>query len=50
MARTPQIPTRPPCRLYLITPPAIPDLDGFARDLEAALGAGDVAPALTTWR
>ncbi|WP_339870731.1 thiamine phosphate synthase [uncultured Brevundimonas sp.] len=43
MARTPQIPTRPPCRLYLITPPAIPDLDGFARDLEAALGAGDVA-------
>ena len=43
MARTPQIPIRPPCRLYLITPPGIPDLDAFARDLEAALGAGDVA-------
>jgi thiamine-phosphate pyrophosphorylase len=33
----------PACRLYLITPPALPDLDAFARDLEAALGAGDVA-------
>ena len=43
MARTPQIPSRPPCRLYLITPPAIPDLDVFARDLTAALDAGDVA-------
>lgn len=43
MARTPQIPIRPPCRLYLITPPAIPDLDAFAHDLESALGAGDVA-------
>jgi thiamine-phosphate pyrophosphorylase len=31
------------CRLYLITPPALPDLDGFARDLAAALDAGDVA-------
>lgn len=31
------------CRLYLITPPALPDLDAFARDLEAALDAGDVA-------
>lgn len=31
------------CRLYLLTPPALPDLDSFARDLEAALGAGDVA-------
>jgi len=30
------------CRLYLITPPALPDLDAFAADLEAALGAGDV--------
>jgi thiamine-phosphate pyrophosphorylase len=28
-------------RLYLISPPAI-DLDGFARDLEAALDGGDV--------
>lgn len=31
------------CRLYLLTPPSIPDLDAFARDLEAALDAGDVA-------
>ncbi|MGZ9098131.1 MAG: thiamine phosphate synthase [Brevundimonas sp.] len=43
MARTPVVPDRPPCRLYLITPPAIPDLAAFARDLDAALGAGDVA-------
>ena len=34
---------RPPCRLYLITPPMIPDLAAFAQDLAAALGAGDVA-------
>ena len=31
------------CRLYLLTPPAIADLDAFAVDLEAALDAGDVA-------
>ncbi|MGD2133315.1 MAG: thiamine phosphate synthase [Maricaulaceae bacterium] len=31
------------CRLYLITPPRIDDLADFARALEAALGAGDVA-------
>ena len=31
------------CRLYLITPPHINDLAGFARDLEAALAAGPVA-------
>ncbi|WP_031238190.1 thiamine phosphate synthase [Asticcacaulis sp. AC466] len=31
------------CRLYLITPPAIPDVAAFARELEAALDAGDVA-------
>lgn len=43
MARTPQIPDRPPTRLYLITPPVIEDLESFAQDLEAALGAGDVA-------
>lgn len=43
MAKTPVVPERPPCRLYLITPPAIPDLAVFARDLEAALDAGDVA-------
>jgi thiamine-phosphate pyrophosphorylase len=33
----------PACRLYLITPPRIPDLDGFAAALEWALDAGDVA-------
>lgn len=33
----------PVCRLYLLTPPSIPDLGAFARDLEAALDAGDVA-------
>lgn len=32
----------PSCRLYLITPPALPDLDAFAGELEAALDAGDV--------
>ena len=31
------------CRLYLITPPRIDDPAAFARDLELALGAGDVA-------
>ena len=36
-------PPRPPCRLYLITPPVVDDLDGFADELEAALDAGDVA-------
>jgi thiamine-phosphate pyrophosphorylase len=43
MARSPAVSARPPCRLYLITPPAIPDLDAFAVRLEEALGAGDVA-------
>jgi thiamine-phosphate pyrophosphorylase len=43
MARESVVIPRPPCRLYLITPPAIPDLAAFARDLEAALDAGDVA-------
>jgi thiamine-phosphate pyrophosphorylase len=43
MAKTPTVSDRPPCRLYLITPPAIPDLDGFAATLDEALGAGDVA-------
>jgi thiamine-phosphate pyrophosphorylase len=32
-----------PCRLYLITPPRLDDIDAFARRLEAALSAGDVA-------
>ena len=31
------------CRLYLITPPVLPDLDTFGRDLAAALDGGDVA-------
>jgi thiamine-phosphate pyrophosphorylase len=31
------------CRLYLITPPEIADLAGFARDLDHALDGGDVA-------
>lgn len=43
MARTPTAPERPPCRLYLITPPSIPDLDAFAATLDEALAAGDVA-------
>nr|WP_314436622.1 thiamine phosphate synthase [uncultured Brevundimonas sp.] len=43
MARTPTAPERPPCRLYLITPPTIPDLHGFAQTLDQALAAGDVA-------
>jgi len=43
MAKTPTVPARPPSRLYLITPSAIPDLDAFADQLAATLGAGDVA-------
>lgn len=43
MARTPTVPERPPCRLYLITPPAIADLNAFAQTLDQALSAGDVA-------
>lgn len=31
------------CRLYLISPPTIPDLARFARALDDALAAGDVA-------
>ena len=37
------MPAAPECRLYLITPPVLPDLDAFGRELEAALAAGDVA-------
>ena len=33
----------PLCRLYLITPPRLDDLDGFARILAGTLDAGDVA-------
>ncbi|HEY0599844.1 thiamine phosphate synthase [Brevundimonas sp.] len=43
MAREPVVPPRPPCRLYLITPPEIADLAAFARTLDEALAAGDVA-------
>ena len=32
-----------PCRLYLITPPALDDLAGFGRQLAKALEGGDVA-------
>ena len=32
-----------PCRLYLITPDTLPDLEAFAGELKAALEAGDVA-------
>lgn len=35
--------TLPDCRLYLITPPVLPDLEAFSGQLEAALAAGDVA-------
>lgn len=35
--------SREPCRLYLITPPALPDPTAFARTLAGALDAGDVA-------
>lgn len=31
------------CRLYLITPPEVRDIDAFAAALESALDAGDVA-------
>ena len=34
---------QPACRLYLITPSSLPDLEAFAAELEAALDAGDVA-------
>lgn len=43
MAREPVVPPRPPCALYLITPPAIPDLSAFAKTLGEALDAGSVA-------
>jgi thiamine-phosphate pyrophosphorylase len=33
----------PQCRLYLITPPQIADLDAFLKVLSEAFGAGDVA-------
>jgi thiamine-phosphate pyrophosphorylase len=36
-------PPRPRTRLYLITPPQVPDITGFAKTLSSALSAGDVA-------
>jgi thiamine-phosphate pyrophosphorylase len=36
-------PPRPRTRLYLITPPQIRDIPAFAKALEAALSAGDIA-------
>jgi thiamine-phosphate pyrophosphorylase len=33
----------PACRLYLITPPHLDDLQGFVSSADAAFGAGDVA-------
>ena len=43
MARQTALPPRPPCQLYLITPPAIDDLEAFTGLLEQALSAGPVA-------
>ena len=43
MAKPPVAPMRPPCQLYLITPPALPDIAAFAVALAAALDAGEVA-------
>ncbi len=37
------MPTEHGCRLYLITPENIPDVEAFARTLDEALAAGDVA-------
>ena len=37
------MPVSADCRLYLITPPSLPDLAAFARTLDSALSAGDVA-------
>lgn len=43
MAKQAAIPERPPCRLYLITPPTLPDLPAFVATLGEVLDAGDVA-------
>ena len=37
------MPDAPACRLYLVTPSALPDLEAFAARLREALDAGDVA-------
>lgn len=41
MSQTP--PPRPRTRLYLITPPQIPDPADFSKKLEAVIAAGDIA-------
>ena len=33
----------PRCRLYLITPPEVPDIAAFTRELEQALDGGDAS-------
>jgi thiamine-phosphate pyrophosphorylase len=43
MARAPTVPDRPPCAIYLITPPTISDLADFAAALGEALDAAPVA-------
>lgn len=43
MANPPVAAMRPPCQLYLITPPVLPDLAAFAVSLKAALDASAVA-------
>jgi len=40
----------PVCRLYLVTPPALTDLQGFARALGDALAGGDVAAVQLRWK
>ena len=41
--RKPEAMTTPACRLYLVSPPELPDLEAFAEMLGAALEGGDVA-------
>ena len=43
MSKSEPVPEPAACRLYLITPPSLPDLPAFADALRKALGGGDVA-------
>ena len=43
MSKTQDLTPRPPCQLYLITPPRIDDLPQFLSQLDAALSAAPVA-------
>lgn len=43
MAKVPVVPPRPPCALYLITPPSIPDVTAFAALLDETLATGAVS-------